>query len=316
VADPNVLVGNATADDAGVYRLDEGHALVQTIDFFTPIVDDPYLYGRIAAANALSDIYAMGARPLFAVAVAAFPEELDPATIAAVLRGGVDGAAEAGIAIVGGHTIKDAEPKYGLAVTGLVHPDRVVRNDTGLAGDTLLLTKPLGTGVLTTARRSDLIGESDLAPAIESMLALNAAASEVAVRFRVHAMTDVSGFGLLGHLGEMLGSGLGARIDAGCVALLPKALQLAALDIVPGGTRANLDDAVERGARFDAGLPLGLALLLCDAQTSGGLLMAVTPERAGNVLDALVAAGADFSHVIGSLTDTPGIHVEWRPPLA
>jgi selenide, water dikinase len=316
VTDPSVLVGTASADDAGVYRLDAERALVQTIDFFTPIVDDPYVYGRIAAVNALTDIYAMGARPLFAVAVAAFPEELDPATITAVLRGGVDGAAEAGIAIVGGHTIKDAEPKYGLAVTGIVHPDRVIRNDGGRAGDVLLLTKPLGTGILTTARRNDAIEERDLAPAIESMLALNAAAGEVAARFTVHAMTDVSGFGLLGHLREMLGSCLGARIDAGRVALFPKALQLAALDIVPSGTRANLQHAFEYGVRFDAGLPLGLAPVLCDAQTSGGLLMSVTPERASEVLDALIAAGVDCAHAIGSLTGRPGIEVEWRPPRA
>ncbi|MBV8149328.1 MAG: selenide, water dikinase SelD, partial [Candidatus Eremiobacteraeota bacterium] len=263
-----------------------------------------------------SDIYAMGARPLFAVAVAAFPEELDPAIVAAVLRGGVEGAAEAGIAIVGGHTIKDAEPKYGLAVTGIVHPKRVVRNDTGRAGDTLLLTKPIGTGILATARRDDLIEESELAPAIESMLALNAAASEVAVRFAAHAMTDVSGFGLLGHLREMIGRRLGARIDAGRVALFPKALQLAALDIVPGGTRANFDQAREDGARFDPALPPGLALLLCDAQTSGGLLIAVAPESAGDVLDALAAAGADYGHAIGSLTDELGIDIEWKPPHA
>ncbi len=313
MTDANVLVGNATADDAGVFRLDNDRALVQTVDFFTPIVDDPYDYGRIAAANALSDIYAMGAQPLFAVAVACFPEDLDPSLVTAVLRGGVDVAAQAGIAIVGGHTIKDAEPKYGLAVTGVVHPDRVIRNDSGVAGDVLLLTKPLGTGILTTARRNDEIAESDLAPAIESMVTLNRTASEIAVRFGVHAMTDVTGFGLLGHLKEMLGARLGAKIDAGRVALFPNVLHLAAQDIVPGGTRTNLAHARVSGTRFDARLPLGLALVLCDAQTSGGLLMAVPPEKSQEVRDALVAAGVQFVHEIGSLTNTPGIDVQWRP---
>jgi selenide,water dikinase len=314
IEDPRVIVGNASADDAGVYRLDEERALVQTVDFFTPIVDDPYDYGRIAAANALSDVYAMGARPLCAVAIAAFPDELEASIIAAVLRGGIDVAASAGIAIVGGHTIKDDEPKYGLSVTGIVHPDRIVRNDTGRPGDVLILTKPLGTGILTTARRSDEIAESDLAPAVESMVTLNRVASEVALRFVVHAMTDVTGFGLLGHLREMLGKQLGAEIDGGAVALLPKALPLAARDIVPGGTRKNLDNARATGTTFDHKLPLGLALVLCDAQTSGGLLIAVDPTGAPELLEALRAAGVDYAHVIGSLTDSGLIEVRWNPP--
>ena len=252
IADPNVIVGHSSADDAGVYRLDNERALVQTVDFFPPIVDDPYDYGRIAAANALSDVYAMGARPLCALAIAAFPEDLDPGVIAAILRGGVDMTAEAGIAIVGGHTIKDDEPKYGLAVTGIVHPDKILRNNTGLPGDALILTKPLGTGILTTARRSDEIDESALAPAVQSMVTLNRAASEVARQFDVHAMTDVTGFGLLGHLREMLGGRLGARIHGANVPLLPNALALASRDVMPGGTRKNLATALDNGARFDA----------------------------------------------------------------
>jgi selenide,water dikinase len=313
VTDPRVLVGNSSADDAGVYQLDDERALVQTVDFFTPIVDDPYDYGRIAAANAFSDVYAMGATPLYAVAIAAFPEDLDPAVIGAVLRGGVDVASQAGAPIVGGHTIKDAEPKYGLAVTGIVHPQRVVRNDTGQAGDALVLTKPIGTGILTTARRNDEIGPADLVPAVEAMVQLNAAASEVALRFGVHAMTDVTGFGLLGHLREMLGSRLGARIDAGLVPLLPKALQLAAHDVVPGGTRANLRDARAAGTHFSVDLPLGLALLLSDAQTSGGLLVAVAPEQAPDLVKALHDAGVGQAAIVGSLTDGSRIEVEWRP---
>jgi selenide, water dikinase len=282
---------------------------VQTVDFFTPIVDDPYDYGRIAAANALSDIYAMGAKPLSALAIAAFPENLDPAVVGAILRGGIEVAAAAGIDIVGGHTIKDDEPKYGLSVTGIVHPDRVLRNDTGRAGDVLILTKPLGTGILTTARRSDEIDDAALAPAIESMVALNRVAGEVAVTFDVHAMTDVTGFGLLGHLREMLSGRLGARIDATSVPLLPGALTLAARDVMPGGTRKNLAAALQDGARFDPSLPAGLAAVLSDAQTSGGLLIAVDPTQAAQLLDALRSAGVRDACIIGSLTDSGVIEV-------
>lgn len=280
-----------------------------TVDFFTPIVDDPYDYGRIAAANALSDIYAMGARPLCALAVAAFPEDLDSAVGAAILRGGADVAASAGIAIIGGHTIKDDEPKYGLSVTGIVHPDRIVRNDTGRAGDALILTKPLGTGILTTARRSDVIDDAELAPAVESMLTLNRAASEAALNFPVSAMTDVTGFGLLGHLREMLAGRLGARIDGAAVPLLPKALELAARDVVPGGTRKNLAVAIENGARFEARLPAGLPATLCDAQTSGGLLVAIDAAQSAALLEALHAAGVKHARVIGSLTDSGHIDI-------
>lgn len=282
---------------------------MQTVDFFTPIVDDPYDYGRIAAANALSDVYAMGAKPLSALAIAAFPEDLDPAVVGAILRGGIDVAAAAGIDIVGGHTIKDDEPKYGLSVMGIVHPDRVLRNDTGRAGDVLILTKPLGTGILTTARRSDEIDEAALAPAIESMVTLNRAASEVAVTFDVRAMTDVTGFGLLGHLREMLSARLGARIDAASVPLLPGALTLAARDVMPGGTRKNLAAALHNGARFDAALPAGLPAVLSDAQTSGGLLIAVDGGQAAQLVDALRAAGVRDAAVIGSLNDTGFIEV-------
>ena len=251
----------------------------------------------------------MGGRPLCALAIAAFPEDLDPAVIGAILRGGADVAAEAGIAIAGGHTIKDDEPKYGLSVTGIVHPDRVLRNDTGRAGDALILTKPLGTGILTTARRSDTIDDDALAPAVASMVALNRAASEVAVRFDVGAMTDVTGFGLLGHLREMLGTRLGASIDSTSVPLFPKVLELAAQDVMPGGTRKNLATALENGARFDARLPDGLAAVLCDAQTSGGLLIAVANSQAAPLLDALRAAGVRSASIIGALNESGRIEV-------
>jgi selenide,water dikinase len=229
--------------------------------------------------------------------------------VGAILRGGIDVAKAAGIDIVGGHTIKDEEPKYGLSVTGIVHPDRVLRNDTGRPGDTLILTKPLGTGILTTARRSDEIDDSALAPAIESMVALNRTASEVAVKFEVHAMTDVTGFGLLGHLREMLSGPLGAHIDAASVPLLPNALTLAARDVMPGGTRKNLAAALQDGARFGAALPAGLAAVLSDAQTSGGLLIAVDVAQAAQLLEALRAGGVRDASVIGSLTDSGFIEV-------
>lgn len=314
VTDSRVLVGNATADDAAVFRLDEDTALVQTVDFFTPIVDDPYDYGRIAAANALSDVYAMGARPLYAVAVAAFPEDLKPSVVTSVFRGGADMCAKAGIAIVGGHTIKDAEPKYGLAVTGIASPSRIVRNDTGEPGDVLLLTKPLGTGILTTARRKDAIDDDDLAPALESMLELNAAASQAATDVGVSAMTDVTGFGLIGHLQEMTGTRIGATIDAGLVPMFPKVFDLAARDEVPGGTQTNLHNAHVAGTQFDLALPHGLAAVLCDAQTSGGLLVAIEPAKATAFLEALASAGVAHARIVGRLRERPGISVEWNPP--
>lgn len=300
-----MLVGHASADDAGVYRLNDEMALVQTVDFFTPIVDDPYDYGRIAAANALSDVYAMGARPICALAIAAFPTSFDPTTIAAILRGGTDVARQAGIAIIGGHTIKDDEPKYGLAVSGIVHPDRIVRNDSGRAGDVLVLTKPIGTGILTTARRDDEIADIDLLPAIEAMTTLNREAAEVALRFDLHAMTDVTGFGLLGHLREMLGARLGAHVTASAVPLLPFALELARRDVVPGGTRANQRQALAAGTRFDSAVPLALQFLLCDAQTSGGLLVAVGPEDAAPMIETMRSSHAEAA-AIGRLTGNAG----------
>jgi len=309
IADPNVLVGTATADDAGVYRLTDEIALVQSVDFFTPIVDDPHDYGRIAAANALSDIYAMGARPIAALAIGAFPENMDARIIAAILSGGAEKAREAGIDIIGGHTIKDDEPKYGLAVTGVAHPDRIWRNSTGKPGDALVLTKPIGTGILTTARRSDAIDEDTLRPAIESMLRLNREAAEIAKRFEVHAATDVTGFGLIGHLCEMTAGGTGAEISAQAVAFFDRAEQLAAAGIVPGGTHANHRLALESGVTFAADVSTARQLVLCDAQTSGGLLLAVPPDQSTELVHALKEAGLAGASEIGSLTPEPMILV-------
>lgn len=307
--DGNVLVGFDTADDAGVYKLTPELALVQTVDFFTPIVDDPRDYGRIAAANALSDIYAMGARPVTALAIGAFPEDMDAKIIGAILGGGAEKAREAGIEIIGGHTIKDDEPKYGLAVTGIAHPDRIWRNDTGKPGDSLVLTKPIGTGILTTARRSDAIDDNALRPAIDSMLCLNRQAAEIAAAFDVHAATDVTGFGLIGHLSEMTAGGTGAEISAQAVTFFASVEALAAADVVPGGTRTNLRLALERGVQFAPGISQALQLALCDAQTSGGLLIAVPPDRSTELVHALRNAGLSGASEIGSLTPEPVILV-------
>jgi len=309
IEDPNVLVGSATADDAGVYRLSDELALVQTVDFFTPIVDDPHLYGEIAAANALSDIYAMGARPIAALAIGAFPENMDASIVAAILSGGAAKAREAGIAIIGGHTIKDDEPKYGLAVSGVVHPEKIWRNNTGKPGDALVLTKPLGTGILTTARRNDEIDDSALRPAIDSMLALNREAAEIAARFEVHAATDVTGFGLIGHLCEMTSGGTGAEISAHAVILFEGVERLAEADAVPGGTRTNYRLALESGVQFSESVSMARRLALCDAQTSGGLLIAIPPERSTELVHALKNGGLEGASEIGSLTPEPVILV-------
>jgi len=303
-----VLVGTATSDDAGIYRLSGETALVQTVDFFTPIVDDPYDFGAIAAANALSDVYAMGGRPITALAIGAFPEELDADVVARIFLGGAETAARAGVSIVGGHTIKDDEPKYGLAVTGLIHPNHIVRNDTGKPGDALILTKPLGTGILSTARRIDAIDDAAMAQAVDSMKRLNANACEAMLRHGAHAATDVTGFGLLGHLFEMLQRGLGARIEASSVPLFAGAAELAARNIVPGGTRTNLATALERGALFGEGVPNEMRILLADAQTSGGLLVAVAPSAAEELLETLRASDP-FAARIGTLDDTGSLAI-------
>lgn len=308
IEDPRVLVGTGTADDAGVYRLSDDLALVQTVDFFTPIVDDPRSYGRIAAANALSDVYAMGGKPLTALAVAAFPEDLDPAILGEILAGGIEKAAQAGVPVIGGHTIKDDEPKYGLAVTGTVNPARIVRNDAGVPGDHLVLTKPLGTGVLTTARRADRITAEELQPAVDQMELLNREAGELMLQHGAHAATDITGFGLIGHLREMCGAALGADIDANAVPLLPLALDLAKDGVAPGGSRANLANAVAAGVQFDQRVDHALRLVLCDAQTSGGLLIALPAENVAALLRDLQARGIGAVR-IGALTASRTIAV-------
>ncbi len=287
-ANPNVLVGVATSDDAGVYRLSHDLALVQTVDFFTPVVDDPYDFGRIAATNALSDIYAMGGTPVTALNIAAFPiDDLDGSILRRILEGGLAIASQAGVAVIGGHTIKDDEPKYGMAVTGTIHPDRIVTNATARPGDVLVLTKPLGTGVLTTARKRDAITEDALAPAIAEMTRLNVAARDAMLAHGAHACTDITGFGLVGHAVEMArASHVGIEIDAAQVPLLPGVIDLIERDMIPGGTEDNLVNHSSFTSYADY-VTEALRIALSDAMTSGGLLIAATPADARAIAKTL-----------------------------
>jgi selenide,water dikinase len=299
-ADPRLLVGTPTGDDAAVFRLRDDLALVQTIDFFTPLVDDPYDFGRVAAANALSDVYAMGGTPITAMNVVAFPlQQLGGDVLAAILRGGLDVVSAAGASVVGGHSITDDEPKYGLAVTGTIHPDRIVTNAGARAGDALVLTKPLGVGAIVTAAKRGAAGPELVAAAVEVMVELNAAAAEAALAAGVHAMTDVTGFGLLGHLHNVAReSGLAAEVDA---AALPAIDGVEALlqdaGAVSGGSARNAQWAASF-ATVAPGVEPWRARLITDATTSGGLLAAVPAQAAGKI-----TGGA----VVGRLVDgVPG----------
>jgi selenide,water dikinase len=291
------VVAAETRDDAAVYRLPDGRGLVQTVDFFTPVVDDPFDWGRIAAANAFSDVYAMGGSPAIALNVAAWPvEELPLDMLKLVLDGGAKVAAEAGVSIVGGHTIHDPEPKYGMAVTGFVDLDRIVRNSTAPGGARLFLTKPLGIGMITTALKRGKASEAQVAAAVETMTRLNAAASEAMVEAEVEAATDVTGYGFLGHLHFMLAaSGMAAEIDASTVPLLPGTLDLAEQGTVASGSRKNhafLRDHVDWGELGEAE-----QLTLADAQTSGGLLIAVSNEREEALREALTSRNVSAAEV-------------------
>ena len=282
-SDPNLLVGFDKSDDASVYRVSDELALVQTVDFFPPITDDPYTFGQIAATNALSDVYAMGGEPKLALNIMCVPEKMEKATIHQILRGGYDKAYEAGAIITGGHSIFDDEPKYGLAVTGFVHPDRVLTNSGARAGDVLILTKPIGIGVLTSAMKADLCDEETVQFAMRLMTTLNKSARDVMVRHRVHACTDVTGFGLMGHLLEMCqGSGLAARVDTKGIDLIGAAMEFARMGVLPAGLYRNRSFAE---SSVDAGeVELAVQDLLFDPQTSGGLLMAADPGDAESLL--------------------------------
>lgn len=310
ITDPNVLVGPKTADDAAIYRVSDELALIQTVDFFTPVVDDPYQFGAIAAANSLSDVYAMGGRPVLALNVVGFPRKSDAAPmsmLAEILRGGAEKAKEAGIDIVGGHTVDDKEPKYGLCVTGFVHPEKYWTNVGGVPGDRLVLTKPIGTGIVTTALKAGTAGEEAARVAIGTMSTLNREAAEIGREVGVRACTDITGFGLLGHLREML-FGVGARIHLSAVPVLPGARELTAKGSIPGGTRRN-KESLDRVVTYDDVIGEADRLLLCDAQTSGGLLFAVEPSRCNDLLSGLAGAGV-LSSAIGELTAGPEGRIE------
>lgn len=281
---PDLLVGLDAPDDAAVYRLSDDLALVQTVDFFPPVVDDPYQYGAIAAANAMSDVYAMGGEVLLALNIVGFPQDLDPAILARILQGGAEKVAEAGGVIAGGHTLYDDEPKYGLAVTGTVHPDRVFTKAGARPGDALVLTKPLGTGIVLTAAREDRDAAGHVGHAAASMLALNRHASHVAREAGAHAMTDVTGFALLGHAREIAArSNVRMIIDSATVPALPGALEYARLGIVTGGAARNRD-GLAMHVSFENAIDTAVEHLLFDPQTSGGLLVALPPAAA----DAMV----------------------------
>lgn len=305
-----MLVGFGTRDDAGVYRLRDDLALVQTVDFFTPIIDDPHDFGRIAAANALSDVYAMGGAPITALNIVGYPfERLGPEILRRILAGGADVLAEAGVALLGGHSVEDDEPKFGLSVTGVVDPRAVVTNAGARPGDVLVLTKPLGTGVLGTALKKDAITEAEIANAVTWMTTLNAAASAAMIASRAHAATDITGFGLLGHASEMaLASGVALRFDAPAVPLYPLALELIERGISPAGTRTNAEQHAAF-TTFAPGVSPALRLLLSDAQTSGGLLIAVPRERLETLIAGLHEPNV-LRAVIGRVEAGSGIIVD------
>jgi selenide,water dikinase len=302
------LVGPETRDDAAVYLMTPDKAVVVTTDFFTPVVDDPFDFGRIAAANALSDLYAMGATPLFALNIVGYPaRKLPMEWLGEIIRGGSSVTEEAGIPVLGGHSIDDAEPKYGLVAVGEVHPDQIWRNKGAVVGDDLILTKPLGSGVITTGIKRQLVTVETITEVTDLMVMLNKDAATALAGFggAIHAVTDVTGFGLLGHLGEILdSSGVGVELKASRIPILSQAVELAAQGIAPGGSRANLE-TVGPDYSFGDDISDDLKLLLADAQTSGGLLVSVDPAKTAAVVQALQTAGTPIAAVIGRITDGP-----------
>ena len=291
--DPNVLVGFDKSDDAGVYKISAEQALVQTVDFFTPVVDDPYTFGQIAATNSLSDVYAMGGRPISALAVLCFPEKGDLSILEQILAGGLSKMMEAGCTVIGGHSVRDPEIKFGYAVTGMVHPQHVLTNSNAQLLDALVLTKPLGTGVISTAIKKAEAEPAWIDAATKAMTTLNSMAAEIVGtrRFKVHAATDITGFGLIGHAREMaLGSGVSIRIDSARVPALPGAIECIEAGCIPGGLKANREFA-ECMVGYADGIPEEIKTLLYDPQTAGGLLLSVAQEDVNRLLMALKAGG-------------------------
>ncbi len=309
--DENVLVGLDRADDAGVYKVSDDLALIQTVDFFTPIVDDPYWFGQIAAANALSDVYAMGGVPKTAMNLVAFPaKDMGLDILRAIIQGGIDKLTEAAVVLIGGHSIEDKELKYGLSVTGFIHPKRILTKKNLQVGDRLILTKPLGTGIINTAIKARMASEHLVEQVTRLMATLNRTASEIMTRFDIHACTDITGFGLLGHLAEMVdGSGRSVTLEAHRVPVLPEAEDFAAMGLIPAGAHKNREFRRSMVV-FDAQVPLALQDILFDPQTSGGLLISAASTHAMPLLDALHDAGIPAA-VIGEVVSDPSerIHV-------
>ena len=292
VTDENVLVGMANADDAGVYRVTDDIAVVFTADYFTPIVDDPYWFGAIAAANSLSDVYAMGGKPLVALNLASFPGEAEFLPYAKrIMKGGIDKMTEAGVSIIGGHTIKDKEPKYGFAVLGRIHPDRIYDNSKATRGDSLILTKPIGTGIIATGIKAGMCGDATIEEVTRSMATLNKRASEIMIEVGVSTATDITGFGLIGHLNEVLtASKCSARLDSKRVPFFEEAIRVADMGKIPAGTRSN-EKTYEPCVQWSAEVPEAKRILMNDAQTSGGLLIFVPGERRAKLIAALKSEG-------------------------
>jgi selenide,water dikinase len=302
IPNPNVLVGLDSSDDAGVYKLTDDLAIVQTLDFFTPIVDDPYDFGQVAAANAISDVYAMGGKPITALNIVAFPiAVLDKSILSEILRGAGDKLKEAGVSLVGGHSIDDNEPKFGLSVTGIVHPDKVRTNTGAQPGDKLILTKPIGVGIMSSSVKKGLLTDEEITRFTGVMTTLNKTAAEVMQQYDVHATTDVTGFGLLGHASEMsAGSNVGMHIFADQVPVLPRVRELAEAGAIPGGTKNNFKHVTDSVSYPETMDQIG-KWMLCDAVTSGGLLISAPADQADNLLTELKEKGVEAQN-IGEVT--------------
>ena len=303
INDPNLLVGISTGDDAAVYKMSEDLAIISTVDFFPPIVDDPFKFGEIAATNALSDVYAMGGKPVIALNIVGFPVDLPHEILGEILSGGASKADEAGVLIVGGHTVDDAEPKYGMSVTGVVNPGEQVTNAGAKPGDVLVLTKPIGTGIITTAGKQERVSAETLDRAVTIMGELNRKASESMMHVGVHACVDITGFGLLGHLRLIAqGSDVRARVSVGSIPVIEGVEELLEMGIAPGGTHRNLE-SLDGVVDWHADATEQTKILLADAQTSGGLLIAVAPQKADALLQALEDAGVGTRAVIGEILE-------------
>ena len=303
ITDPNLLVGISTGDDAAVYKMNEDMAIISTVDFFPPIVDDPFKFGEIAATNALSDVYAMGGKPIIALNIVGFPVDLPHDILGEILKGGASKAEEAGVLIVGGHTVDDAEPKYGMSVTGVVNPGAQVTNAGAQPGDVLVLTKPIGTGIITTAGKQERVSAETLDRAVAIMGELNRKASEAMMHVGVNACVDITGFGLLGHLRLIAqGSGVSAKVSVDAIPVIEGVSELLDMGIAPGGTHRNLE-SLDGVVDWHANITERTRILFADAQTSGGLLMSVAPDKLDTLLDALGDAGVETRAVIGEIRE-------------